>query len=41
MKDPQRDLGFGVTALTAEEIREAGDEARDVIIQERLRNHPT
>lgn len=41
VKDPQRDLGFGVTALTAEEIREAGDEARDVIIQERLRNHPT
>jgi hypothetical protein len=41
VKDPQRDLGFGVTVLTAEELREAGDEARDVIIQERLRNHPS
>lgn len=41
VKDPQRDLGFGVTTLTADELREVGDEARDVIIQRRLRNHPS
>ncbi len=41
VKDPQRDLGFGVVVLTADELREAGAEADDVIIQARLRNHPT
>jgi hypothetical protein len=41
VKDPQRDLGFGVVLLTAEELREAGDEAYGVILQDRLRNHPT
>ncbi len=39
-KDPQRDLGFGVAALTADDVRALGDAAGGLILQERLRNHP-
>jgi hypothetical protein len=39
VKDPQRDLGAGVAALTADEIRALGDEADELIIQMKLHNH--
>lgn len=40
-KDPARDLGFGVVRVTADELREAGDEAEGIILQAPLRNHET
>lgn len=39
-KDPQRDLGFGVTAVTGDELAAVREPDR-FIIQRRLRNHPT
>ena len=41
VKDPQRDLGFGVAVLSSEEIRALGPDADGLIVQTRLRNHPT
>ncbi len=40
VKDPQRDLGFGVASFTADELKALGDEASAFIIQTKLRNHP-
>ena len=39
VKDPLRDLGAGVAALTSDEIRELGEAANELIIQMKLRNH--
>jgi hypothetical protein len=39
VKDPEDDLGYGVRAMDAEEIRALGAGAEGLIIQERLKNH--